>query len=345
MRRMLCRCCVCIFLTLAVPSFGLTNAPTDNPRMTVEHFLDAWRNKNSAKLELVLAKDVEATLPRSTRLRGFGQVGPKMSDLIKQSSQTPKVGREQMISANVVIEHLERNWERAQANLVPINITAVNEGGTWRVAVLQLEPATEIDRWNVSGFLGYPINITGRTRFAGPIGKLSICWGWLITSHTLTVDWKDGMTDEGGWTDANGDIVTSHVYRGLGQYAITIHATARCAMSDQVNQETGDAILGTTVANVSPVEIPKGGLKLNPSTVPHGGTSTGTVMITCPAPAWGSTVALKSSNWDYATLEPTMTIQPGQTTGTFAIKANSPGKATITATVGFTTLSAILIIK
>ncbi len=75
-------------------------------------------------------------------------------------------------------------------------------------------------------------------------------------------------------------------------------------------------------------------LQLNPTSVAGGSPSTGTVTLTSPAPSNGALVALSSNN-GAATVPGTITIPPGQTSGTFQVTTSSVAStqnATITAT-------------
>jgi uncharacterized repeat protein (TIGR01451 family) len=74
---------------------------------------------------------------------------------------------------------------------------------------------------------------------------------------------------------------------------------------------------------------------LNPDSVVGGGTSTGTVTLTGPAPAAGTTVALKSSNTAVATVPANVVVAAGQTSANFTVTTKvvaSNTNVTITAT-------------
>lgn len=87
-------------------------------------------------------------------------------------------------------------------------------------------------------------------------------------------------------------------------------------------------------------------LVLNPTSVPGGFSSTGTVTLSGPAPAGGATVTL-SSNAAAATVPPSIVIPQGQTTGTFTVNTTAVAgtvQATITASRLGTDVSADLTI-
>jgi len=75
-------------------------------------------------------------------------------------------------------------------------------------------------------------------------------------------------------------------------------------------------------------------LALNPSSTTGGGSSTGTVTLSGPAPAGGVTVALSSSNPSLATVPSSVTVPAGFTNAMFTVNtrmALCPNSATITA--------------
>jgi len=60
-------------------------------------------------------------------------------------------------------------------------------------------------------------------------------------------------------------------------------------------------------------------LTLNPTSVPGGSSSTGTVTLNGPAPAGGAVVALSSNNTNATTVPPSVTVAAGSTTATFTV--------------------------
>jgi hypothetical protein len=94
--------------------------------------------------------------------------------------------------------------------------------------------------------------------------------------------------------------------------------------------------------------LPPGSLKslvLSPTSVPGGGSSTGTVTIGAAAPAEGVAVALASSNTAVATVPASVTIPAGATTASFTVSTrtvSSTQSVTISATSGGATRSASL---
>ncbi len=106
---------------------------------------------------------------------------------------------------------------------------------------------------------------------------------------------------------------------------------------------------GFTIERNLTVSIPTHptGLGVSPSTVPGGSVATGTVTVDPPAPAGGALVTLSSSS-PAVTVPPSVSIAAGQTSRTFEIVATavtSQTVATITASVGAFTASAILTVN
>jgi len=89
------------------------------------------------------------------------------------------------------------------------------------------------------------------------------------------------------------------------------------------------------------------GISLAPTSVVGGTTSTGTVTLNGPAPTGGTVVSLSSSS-AYATVQNTVTVAAGFTTGAFAVSTaadQSSKTATITASLGAISKTASLIIN
>jgi len=88
-------------------------------------------------------------------------------------------------------------------------------------------------------------------------------------------------------------------------------------------------------------------LSLNPTSVNSQTASTGTVILTAPAPAGGAVVALGSSSTAVATVPTSVTVAAGATSATFTVSTQSltgcaSSGATISATYGGVTKSADL---
>jgi hypothetical protein len=85
---------------------------------------------------------------------------------------------------------------------------------------------------------------------------------------------------------------------------------------------------------------------ISPTTVAAGGTSTGTITLSAPAPTGGAIVSLSSSATSVATVPASVTVAAGSTTATFTISTNATltaqGTAIISASYGGVTLTQTL---
>ncbi|MCX7799617.1 MAG: S8 family serine peptidase [Fimbriimonadales bacterium] len=107
------------------------------------------------------------------------------------------------------------------------------------------------------------------------------------------------------------------------------------------SQAFGLVVLGLTPA--APVRV--SALSLNPTQVVGGGSSTGTVTLTGPAPSGGAVVSIASSNPPVASAPATVTVPAGATQASFTVATSSVTTATdvrIEASYGGGTASADL---
>jgi len=108
--------------------------------------------------------------------------------------------------------------------------------------------------------------------------------------------------------------------RSLTMLAATLAValfTIQCSGSGSPSTPTNGAVASVTLAA---------------STLAAGSTTQGTVTLTAPAPAGGANVALASSNPAIATVQSSIAVAPGSTSGAFTVTAVAAGNATITAT-------------
>ncbi len=81
-------------------------------------------------------------------------------------------------------------------------------------------------------------------------------------------------------------------------------------------------------------------LALSPTSITNGGTSTGTVTLSSPAPAGGAAVSLTSSNTAAATVPASVTVTAGQTSATFTVTGKSVSSTTaVTITASYSGVS------
>jgi trimeric autotransporter adhesin len=111
---------------------------------------------------------------------------------------------------------------------------------------------------------------------------------------------------------------------------------------------TFGGVTQTAVLTVNPASAPTlSALSVNPASVVGGGSSTGTVTLSAPAPSGGLVVTL-SDNSAAATVPASVTVPAGATTATFTITTAAVAastSATVSATAGGVTRSATLAVN
>ena len=156
-------------------------------------------------------------------------------------------------------------------------------------------------------------------------------------------------------TSSHPDIARPQPY-ALIQYlgtagSFNIVTNAPAVSTDVTISATGAGVTLTTTLTVHPVGGPPATLStlnLNPTGVTGGTPSTGTVTLGGAAPPGGAAVALSSSNTAAATVPSSVTVPAGATTASFTVTSlavASPGTATISATYGGTTRTAVLTVS
>jgi len=124
-----------------------------------------------------------------------------------------------------------------------------------------------------------------------------------------------------------GNTVTVTQGNTIANFAVTTLPVTTAQMA------TVTATLGTSsqqaAFSITPVPPDLRLLYLNPATVQTGLTSTGTVVLTQPAPAGGLTVSLASATTSTATVPASVTVPAGATSATFLVRA-LPGLTTAT---------------
>lgn len=138
-----------------------------------------------------------------------------------------------------------------------------------------------------------------RIRHAAPVGGASVS----LTSGTALATAPGSVTVAAGQTEATFDIVTSSVEESTsGTISATYQGVALTAGFD---------LISSAVASLS----------FDHATVRGGQTSTGTVLLTAPAPAGGATVLLTSTDSTHLTVPSSLTIAAGLDEGTFVATA------------------------
>jgi len=128
--------------------------------------------------------------------------------------------------------------------------------------------------------------------------------------------------------------------------SFTIQAAANLAGQATITAAAGNVTLAATLT-VAPAVL-TGQLLITPSSVIAGGSATGTVTLSGPAPQGGVAVALSSLNTNIAAVPATVTVPAGQNTATFPITAGSPTttqSTSIRATLAGATLAGTITVR
>ena len=173
-----------------------------------------------------------------------------------------------------------------------------------------------------------------------------------VVGATINLSWS-ASTDEVG-------VAGYRVFRDSGATAIATVTGTTFSDSGQLGTHTytvaafdaagnQSGVSNMVIATVVPEEkVELLNLTLNPARVVAPASSTGTVILSAPAPAGGVVVRLSSSETKKATVPASVTVPEGATTATFAIKTftdklgGGDNKVTISATLNGTTRSATL---
>lgn len=139
------------------------------------------------------------------------------------------------------------------------------------------------------------------------------------------------------------------VAAGSVSAAFAITTSAVTATTAATINATYSGVTKSVVLTLDPAPPPAlSSLTLSPTSVVGGATSTGTVMLTAPAPSGGATVNLASSNTAAATVPASVLIGAGTTSKTFSVTTKSVKKNTnvsVTATRLGVTRTATLTVK
>ena len=126
---------------------------------------------------------------------------------------------------------------------------------------------------------------------------------------------------------------TMTVSSGTGGNAVIYMISAASFVAVSLN-DPNPAVLffEQSPSSTPPPPVSLSSLTLNPTTVTGGGSSTGTVTLSGPAPSGGTQVALSSSDTSVATVPSSVTVAPGATSATFTV-ATSAVSASTTVTI------------
>jgi uncharacterized repeat protein (TIGR03803 family) len=169
-------------------------------------------------------------------------------------------------------------------------------------------------------------NLYGTTEYGGAFSD-GIAWEYSaagVLSTLVTFSGPNGSNPEGNLAfDGAGNLYGITNQGGTSGYGTVYKLTPNTS---------GGTCGGVTVSS----------LTFNPASVSNGQPSTGTVTLSAPAPAGGSTVGL-SSNSTFAIVPSTVSVPAGATSATFTVNTNngfvlSNTAVTITATLGNSTV-------
>jgi outer membrane protein assembly factor BamB len=145
---------------------------------------------------------------------------------------------------------------------------------------------------------------SGTVTLSGPAGPAGTVVN--LSSNLASASTPGTVTVSAGQQSASFKVTTAGVN---SQSVATISATS-AGLTETAKLTINPAALASLIAS--------------PSSVIGGSSSTGTVTLNGPAGPNGTVVALSTSS-SYATIPASMTISPGQTTGTFAIQTSGVG--------------------
>jgi len=133
---------------------------------------------------------------------------------------------------------------------------------------------------------------------------------------------------------------------GNSSGTFTIQAAANLAGQATISAAAGNVTLAATLT-VAPAVL-TGQVIITPTSVIAGGSTTGKVTLSGPAPQAGVAVALLSLNTNLATVPATVVVPAGQNTATFLITAGSPAttqSTTIRATLAGGTVTGTITVR
>jgi uncharacterized protein (TIGR03437 family) len=200
-------------------------------------------------------------------------------------------------------------------------------------------------------------NIAWYMRNAGfgyyPVGqKLPNAWGlydMIGNASELVQDFWSDSYPASTQTDPQGPSTGSaHVLRGGSVRVNEYKARASYREFASSSSESGPSDGFRYVREPVSVSNSLVSLAVSPSSVQSGSNVTVTVTVARDAPAWGTAIALASSDEFVAVAPPSVTIAPGQTSVTFIVKSKAvptPQAAVITASLGAETRTASIFVN
>ncbi|MGH2397934.1 MAG: hypothetical protein ACRDFW_13365, partial [bacterium] len=216
----------------------------------------------------------------------------------------------------------------AVADQRTVSITAT-AGGVMKAAQLSVHPPA------VSS-LTLPNSVTGGTDARGelflngppPAGGLNI---GISSSRPDVAEYRNASLQP--------------VSIGAGNYKYKFTIKTSPVLAPTIVRITAGTNYGSKTADLSVVAVAPSSVVLAPITVTGGRASSGTVVLTGPAPQGGFGIALASSNTAVATVPPSVTVPQGATHTSFTVTTAPVGKSThadVVASLGGVTKTARL---
>jgi len=201
-----------------------------------------------------------------------------------------------------------------------LTVTASGGGSGPALSSLSLSPTSVTGGGTSQG----TVTLSGAAPSGGAVVSLT-------SGNTAVATVPASVTVPAGATSANFTVTTVSV---TANQSVTISAT--------FGGVTKSATLTVTPPAAGPV---LSSLRLNPTSVKGGDSSTGTVTLSAPAPSGGTTVTLSTSNTSVATVPSSVTVAAGATSANFRVRTQqvrSNASVTISATQGGVTKTATL---
>jgi hypothetical protein len=223
------------------------------------------------------------------------------------------------------------NWNNDLLNPLFAALTASD----FEVVQLGWKPSSQTAA--LSSVMIAPSTVTGGSSATGTV--------------TLTSTAPAGGADATLSTDDGAVTVPPAVTIGAGGTSATFSVATSAVASTivaHVSASYGGIVKSAAITIVPPPAAALSSLTLSPSVLSGGGASTGTVMLTGPAPSGGAAVTLRSGNPSAAAVPPGVTVAAGKTAATFTVTASKSTRntsAVISATYLGVTKSATLSIR
>ena len=251
-------------------------------------------------------------------------------------------------AGGAVVTLLSSNTGAAQ---VPASIT-VAANATTAAFTVTTSPVTGNTALNISATYG-STQSAGFTVTAATLSSVSVNPASVVGGGTST-----GTVTLNGPAPAGGALVTlssSNPSAAQVPASVTVPANATTATftatTSPVSANTSltiSATYGASQTTAFTVNQPiVSSVTLNPTSVPGGGTSTGTVTLTGPAPGGGAVVTLSSSNTSAAQVPASVTVPANAITAAFTITTSAVGSnttVTISGTYGATQTASLTVI-